>query len=369
VRGIGRTDRGAGRVTLVRSAPPRFSRPVALARPYRRRWASRRPSGLPQVSIVSFVLLSAVALAGQALAEQPAPFGRDTKRSLKVLELRGSPYERGLLHGRELRSDIAQILALWEEDLRTSTKQDPNLAVRRFLAETNFLPAIRKWTPDLLEEVRGIADGSGQSFERVFAFQLVDELWVFNDAPEAHHCSSLGVARSDRHPACVAQNMDLEPFRDGFQVVLHIIGDGHTPEQYVFSSAGLIGLNGVNRHAIAVACNTLMELAASADGLPVAFVVRGLLAQTSGDAALELVRGVHHASGQNYVVGAGTVCTISRLRPGRSSSVNPGSTATSCFTRITRSPTMTSSLGTERCCRFSRLRIVPQAAARRGWRR
>jgi hypothetical protein len=99
--------------------------------------------------------------------------------------------------------------------------------------------------------------------------------------------------------------MDLEAFRDGFQLVLHIAGSDSAPEQFVFTSAGLIGVNGVNARSVAIACNTLIQLGASRDGLPVAFIVRGVLAQGGGDAPAAFIKSVRHASGQNYVLGDG----------------------------------------------------------------
>jgi len=50
-------------------------------------------------------------------------------------------------------------------------------------------------------------------------------------------------------------------------------------------------------------CNTLLELKASTDGLPVAFVIRGILAKKTGKEALEFLQTVKHASGQNYILG------------------------------------------------------------------
>ena len=249
--------------------------------------------------------LAALTFAQVSVSAPKPSAGQPAKRDLAVLELKGSGYERGLQHGRRLKADIARIVDLWKNDLRGQSALDPDVLIKRFLAETNFIPAIKKWTPDILEEVRGLADGAGQPFETMFAFQLVDEIWVFLDAKAAHHCSGLGVARGGGHPAFIAQNMDLESFRDGFQAVLHIAGDATRPEQYVFTSAGLVGVNGVNDRSVAVACNTLLQLSASTDGLPVAFVVRGVLASASGDEALKFVRGVRHASGQNYIIGAG----------------------------------------------------------------
>jgi predicted choloylglycine hydrolase len=230
--------------------------------------------------------------------------GLDGTRELKVLHLSGSPYERGLQHGRRLRTEIGKLVSLWKEDLGRQAKTDPDSLIKRFLAETNFMPAIQKWTPDLLDEVKGIADGAGLPFETMFAFQLVDEMWVYLDQPAAGHCSSMGVVKTGAHPAYVAQNMDLEAFRDGFQVVLHIAGNQSLPEQFVFTSAGLIATNGVNNRSIAIACNTLLQLSASRDGLPVAFVVRGVLAQTSPEDAVKFIKGITHASGQNYILGA-----------------------------------------------------------------
>jgi predicted choloylglycine hydrolase len=231
--------------------------------------------------------------------------GADGARVLKVIDLSGSPYERGLEYGRRLRTEIGKVVDLWKEDLGKQGKGDPDSLIKRFLAETNFEPAIRRWTPDLLDEVKGIADGAGLPFETMYAFQMVDEVWVYLDQAAAGHCSSMGVVKTGGHPAYVAQNMDLEPYRDGFQVVLHIAGNPSLPEQYVFTCAGLIATNGVNNRSIAIACNTLLQLSASRDGLPVAFVVRGLLAQTRPEDAVKFMKGVKHASGQNYILGAG----------------------------------------------------------------
>jgi hypothetical protein len=52
-----------------------------------------------------------------------------------------------------------------------------------------------------------------------------------------------------------------------------------------------------------VCVNTLLELSACRDGLPVACVVRGILNRSSHDEALAFARAVKHASGQNYMIG------------------------------------------------------------------
>ena len=109
---------------------------------------------------------------------------------------------------------------------------------------------------------------------------MVDEFWVYLDRLnniQKHHCSAIGVAAAASHPAYVSQNMDLESYMNGYQILLHIAATDTEPEQYILSCAGLIALNGLNEKSIGLCMNTLMELAASTDGLPVACIVRGVL--------------------------------------------------------------------------------------------
>ena len=175
-----------------------------------------------------------------------------------------------------------------------------------FYRTTNFEPAIKTWTPELFDELRGISESTGQSFKDVLCFQLVDEFWVYLDKlqnPEYHHCSGIGIAATNSHPAYIAQNMDFENYMNGYQVLFHISSYNNEPEQYLLSCAGLIALNGINSNGIGVCVNTLMQLEASSDGLPVACVIRGILSKQDGASALKFIKTIKHASGQNYIIG------------------------------------------------------------------
>ncbi|MEZ5009520.1 MAG: carcinine hydrolase/isopenicillin-N N-acyltransferase family protein [Chitinophagales bacterium] len=76
-----------------------------------------------------------------------------------------------------------------------------------------------------------------------------------------------------------------------------------TPEQLIFTHPGLIALNGMNETGVGVVVNTLLDLNACNDGLPVAFVVRRLIGSTDKDDILNFIQSVKHASGQNYIIG------------------------------------------------------------------
>ena len=94
--------------------------------------------------------------------------------------------------------------------------------INRFMKATNYIPAIKKHTPDLLEEIKGIAEGADIDFDTIFVFQFFDEVGAQGESVAANRCSSLGLSHKDGEPTIVAQNNDLEIFRDGYQVVLHI---------------------------------------------------------------------------------------------------------------------------------------------------
>jgi len=172
---------------------------------------------------------------------------------------------------------------------------------RVFLGSTDFLPAIERHVPDLLEELRGIAEGAAQPFETVLVRNLMDEEWWFGGAAERDACTVVGRAANGYGATLLAQNMDLPALMDGDQAVLRI-RPREGAEQVVLTAAGMLGLNGANAAGVGLCANSLDTLRHSDQGLPVAFVIRGALAARDADAAVGFVRGVPHASGQHYAI-------------------------------------------------------------------
>jgi hypothetical protein len=240
------------------------------------------------------ILLSALVLAVLAPAQA---------RTLRVVDLRGTAHERGVAHGRALRVEIAAMLRAWERDVEQVADLDPEEFVARFLARTGFVAAAERHTPELLDEVRGIAEGAGQPFETMLVYQLVDELWAQHGVVDADKCSTIGVDRDGETPGLVAQNLDLPPWMHRHPTVLRIDDGERGPRSLVVTMPGLVGMNGLNDRRVAVGVNTILQLRARPDGLPVAFVVRGLLAQPSHGAAIAFLQRVEHACGQAYTVG------------------------------------------------------------------
>ncbi|HUX07242.1 MAG TPA: C45 family peptidase [Acidobacteriota bacterium] len=257
------------------------------------------------------------AMAAGVLFAGPATFAgasvigqQTTRKELPVVVLEGSPRQRGRIHGESLREKIKELMVLWKEDIcRSYEVDDPDRFIKEFLADTDFPAAIRAWTPDLLEEVQGLAEGSGIDFPTMLAFQFGDEEWWYGrnryygiEITEADKCSVAGVFDPGTTPV-LGQNLDIPTFYDGFQALLHIKHEDSSLESFVPTHVGYVSLNGINNRGIAVVVNALLQLNQCIDGLPVAFVIRGILEQETYEDAVEFVETVKHASGQAYTIG------------------------------------------------------------------
>ena len=141
------------------------------------------------------------------------------------------------------------------------------------------------------------------NFNDIFVLNLLDEFWVYIDDISNHHCSDVGVASVNGSPSYIAQNMDIESYTDGYQTLITLERTDKRPEQLILTHPGLIALNGMNENGVGVVVNTIMQLKASAEGLPVAFVIRRIVNTTDQYELIDFVQKVNHASGQNYIIG------------------------------------------------------------------
>lgn len=227
---------------------------------------------------------------------------------LRRLTLTGSPYERGIQHGEHLRALIAEHYGRWRDHITRDTGLSPEVYLEKFFEQTDFMPAIKRYTPDLLEEVQGLAAGANQPLAHVLARQCSDEETWFRQVlrygrPVPEHCSALAAVGTGDRPNIVAQNMDLVGYSHGFETVLRINGLGPEPDALVFTVAGKISLAGMNSRGVAIACNTVLFLDFNPAGLPEDFIVRKTLQQASLADAVAFMQSIPHASGQNYVLG------------------------------------------------------------------
>lgn len=233
-------------------------------------------------------------------------------QDLRIIRLSGSPLNRGRVHGEELREEIRALSAAHRDAIARVHGVPAEDYLQDFLAYQKFSGAISAYCPDLMEEVRGIAEGAGLPVETILLLQLSDEEWVFgrtmwrgrDPADFRSKCTAFGLHDAVNGAGYAGQNMDIPPFHEGYQIVFHVDYGRDGLEAFIFGSAGSLGFMGLNNAPLGVCCNTLMQLPSSNDGLPVAFVLRCLLECVSHEEAQAFLRSVRHASGQNYLLSA-----------------------------------------------------------------
>ncbi|MGG7104904.1 C45 family autoproteolytic acyltransferase/hydolase [Rhodococcus sp. 24CO] len=210
---------------------------------------------------------------------------------MTVIECVGNGRARGRSHGEQARKLIQAALARWREG--TSARS------REHLSANGLLAAVEASVPDLAEEMRGIAEAAAVPFTEILAYNFMDEQWWVHREHLELGCSVVG--QTGTEGVFLAQNMDLPDFMDESQVVLRIRPDDG-PSALVLSSAGMIGLTGVNDAGVGISVNALGMLHHNDAGLPVAAVIRGALAQPSRQLAVDFLHRSSHASGQHYAV-------------------------------------------------------------------
>lgn len=240
-----------------------------------------------------------------------------------------SPFDVGRAHGTALRPVIHEALRAI-----ASGRLARGESASSFINATGHIAAMSRHTPELLEELQGIADGAGADPDEVAALSLMDEEWTWSRCPVSSSpgCTAVAMFRpsaqpsasiydasvygacppdSPLTPAVLGQTMDLPTLHDGSQAVLELRLRGSDLAVWVVTIAGQLGLMGANSAGLGVVVNNLATLPISIDGLPVAAVLRGMLGRCRDIAAAgAFLASVPHATGQAYTVGdaAGRVC-------------------------------------------------------------
>ena len=230
-----------------------------------------------------------------------------------------TPYGRGFQHGAALKYVIQKGIAQWKQWINEILgQQDVEIEIAEFIHDTDYLKGIRKHTPDLYEELQGIAKGSGVDFQILYAYQMFDELAVYVDSKyRLAHCSGFGVYGRDGLPNILGQNNDLPPYYKGTYTVLRIkYPHGH--QALVFTWAGLLAQNGVNDKNLGVTMNIVPTAKGQIDGVPMPYIIRKILEQDNRSNAVAFLNSLGgSAAPMNYIIGdAAKVVTVENTADG-----------------------------------------------------
>ena len=213
----------------------------------------------------------------------------------REIEVAGTPREIGRQIGEaagdEVRGFCEVALALVNKSVRVSKG-----AAARIAAQS--LQDAQRYSPDMVEELRGIAEASRVPVEENMLLQVRNQL-----QPDADlGCTSLALAagRGGRAGGLVAQNWDNDPALQPLTVVLTRRPAGK-PALMTVTQAGLIAYIGFNEAGLGVCLNTL-PAPARPTGVPHYFTVRGIYEADSLEGAVQAVQRADRAIPANIML-------------------------------------------------------------------
>lgn len=247
-----------------------------------------------------------------------------------ILSLNGSAHERGVQHGRGASGRVAHSVASYARLFAYYRGQSwPHMQQRA----KAYLPVLEAHAPDLLEEMRGIAEGSKRGFEEILALNVRTELLAGalvasqhagfdaamaanRDAGVPQHPDAAGGASGGVISECttvaalpeasaggrtwLAQNWDWSGEQRAACVVLRIAQSGR-PNVLTMTEAGIVGKIGLNSAGVAVALNILSSTRDGREpGMPVHVLLRLMMDAESLDDARALTR-LAHAGGSSCI--------------------------------------------------------------------
>jgi isopenicillin-N N-acyltransferase-like protein len=227
-----------------------------------------------------------------------------------LIELSGSPHERGQQYGRQAAVRIKRGIAHYGAQL---SKLDLGRDALRGLIH-DYLPVIERFDASYVEEMRGIARGAEIEFEQVVLLNARTELLKLAERPDLRRrlaaaeeqdgCTgvvALPAATRDRN-VIHAQNWDWKVECAETAVVLRIRRDDG-PDIMTFTEAGGLARSGFNSAGISITANYLESSRDySQVGVPLALIRRKVLEQERLALAMHAVYVTAKSGSNNMMV-------------------------------------------------------------------
>lgn len=198
--------------------------------------------------------------------------------SFNIVELSGSSYEIGYGHGSKCREQVLSSIRYyikafaangvsWEDGKRLAMTYEPHIAA---------------YAPQLLEEMRGIADGAQVSYEDILALNCRSEMTRMKIGEKLAALTSGGCtvfavmpARTQDGKTYHAQTWDFGTMQRDAMVVLKIRSDTGI-DLFMITEGGLVGGKGMNSHGMSLTLNAL-RTSGVPEGVPLHVVMRRML--------------------------------------------------------------------------------------------
>jgi len=207
----------------------------------------------------------------------------------------GSAWNIGLTHGRQIPSRIRTCIKNYERLFQETAEADWEESVSRAM---KYLPALEQNEPDLVEEMKGIAAGSGMAFEDILALNLRSEISLTNFSDG---CTSIVTKDETSGNTYVAQNWDWVG-EAGMSTAFFDIQKTGAPRIRMLGEAGIVAKFGVNDFGVGICMNAIRCGTVNYAALPVHLAMRRVLECRSFDEAYSLLSKKGVASCVNFAI-------------------------------------------------------------------
>ena len=221
---------------------------------------------------------------------------------LQVIRLEGTPYEMGYQHGfllkEEVNDNVHSVLSSLAERFKIPWV---GRKIVSYLLDTSYRQMKPFLPSDSLEELRGLADGSGVPLKDLQRFHAVPERFSFVGSSFVAY----GEATQDSR-LLQSRNLDWD-LKMGFQrhPVLFVCNPTNKLAFVNIGFAGFIGsFSGLNRQGLSIAVIGAKSRDASLQGTPAPFLLRRVLEECYElKEAATVIRTSERTGGANYLFG------------------------------------------------------------------
>jgi isopenicillin-N N-acyltransferase-like protein len=219
-----------------------------------------------------------------------------------IINISGSAHSRGKQYGSQCKKPIEKNIEHYYKTFRDYSNLDRPKALK--YAE-KFHPFIEAFDGEIVEEMKGIAEGSGYDYLDILVANCRSELMFAVKRETTPECTSFAVLpeANSLETTLLGQNRDFASWSRGGNVILKV-DQPNRPEVVMVIEAGLVGQMGFNSKGIGLVHN-MLGCEQFQIGVPYVILRRAILnAETVGDALGKVLRAKRSSSG-NMMIGHG----------------------------------------------------------------
>ncbi|UCE80620.1 MAG: hypothetical protein JSV94_05555 [Methanobacteriota archaeon] len=218
-------------------------------------------------------------------------------KSLFTMELNGEPYDRGYKYGESCKNLIARMI---EEQFfqEFSGKLTRDQLVRH---ARKYEPFIQDYSPEIADELKGMAEGSGQSYDEIVMVNALEERKAF----ERPHCTAFAATGNATVDGETYEGQSWDGIEgewwDGELSLLFKVRRKNGPDLLNYTNPGILVCAGLNSNGIGINWNTVPQKEPTV-GVPTYIIVAEILRQKTLGDALDAVTRADRAGYFNFII-------------------------------------------------------------------